>query len=76
MRDQFDLQQNAQTSSFLVSLLLTSLISELRQEQVVTGVTRRPKRGSHHDLGAQACVGANGGGTLASSIIKEASENP
>src|SRR5262249_35963668 len=28
--------------------------------QVVTGVTRRPKRGSHHDLGGQARAGANG----------------
>src|SRR5258707_15848245 len=74
MRDQFDLQQ-AQTSSFLVSPLLTSIISKLRQEQVATGVTRRPKRGSHHDLGGQARADANGGDALASSIINEASES-
>src|SRR5215472_1771989 len=50
--------------------LLISLISEPRQEQVVTGVTRRP------DLGGQAAAGANGGSALALSIIEEASENP
>src|SRR5215510_1566009 len=51
------LPQNEQRSGFLVSSLLTLLISE---PQVVTGVTRRPKRGSHHDLGGQARAGANG----------------
>src|SRR5258707_1483707 len=41
------LPQNEQWSGFLVSPLLTLLISEPRKIQVITAVTRRAKPGSH-----------------------------
>src|SRR5262247_3665213 len=70
------LPQNVQWSGFLASPLLTLLISEPRQD--TSHHSRNPARQTRltHDRGGQARAGAKGGGTSASSIIEEGSENP
>src|SRR6516164_3556959 len=70
------LPQNVQWSVFLVSPLLTLLISEHRQD--TNHHSRNPAAQTRltHDREGQPGAGAKGGGATASSIMEEASENP
>ena len=69
------LPQNVQWSGFLVSPLLTLLISETRQD--TSHHSRNPAGQTRsHDREGQPRAGTKGGGAPASSIMEEASENP